>query len=209
MMARILCFGDSNTWGWNPHDKSRYGRDERWTGILQSELGADHEIIEEGLNGRTTSFDDQAAGGGKNGLSYLVPCLETHRPIDLVIMMLGTNDLKMRFSLSAYDIARALTRLVSAVLGSNAGPEGKEPRLLLVSPPHPGRLSEFAEMFTGAREKSQLLGKHYRQVAIEYGCPFIDAAELITSSPADGIHLEKESHKILAREFSGVIRKIF
>jgi lysophospholipase L1-like esterase len=208
-MARILCFGDSNTWGWNPRDKSRYGKDIRWTGRLQAMFSTVHEIIEEGLNGRTTAFDDHVSGGGKNGLGYLIPCLETHRPVDLVLMMLGTNDLKMRFSLSAYDISRAMDRLVAAVLGSNAGPGGKNPQLLLVSPARIGPLSDFAEMFSGAREKSLLLGRHYRQVALERGCHFLDAAELIESSPVDGIHLEEESHRILALEFTKVIRKIF
>jgi len=201
-MARILCFGDSNTWGWNPRDKSRYGKETRWTGRLQAMFGQAHEIIEEGLNGRTTAFDDHVSGGGKNGLSYLIPCLETHRPIDLVIMMLGTNDLKLRFSLSAYDVARAVSRLVAAVQGSGAGPDGKAPRLLLVSPAVVGELSDFAEMFAGAREKSRLLCRHYRRVASENGCHFLDAAELIESSPVDGIHLEPNSHKILAEAFA-------
>ncbi|ORC31184.1 hydrolase [Marispirochaeta aestuarii] len=207
-MARILCFGDSNTWGWNPHDKSRYGKETRWTGRLQEMFGTLHEIIEEGLNGRTTTFDDHVSGGGKKGLSYLIPCLETHRPIDLVIMMLGTNDLKLRFSLSAYDIARAMDRLVATVLGSTAGPAGESPQVLLVSPARVGPLSDFKEMFAGAREKSLLLGRHYRQVSLERGCHFLDAAELIESSPVDGIHLEKESHGILAEAFVQKIGQI-
>ena len=99
-MKTILCYGDSNTWGYNPSMGGRYARDERWPGVLRKELGEGYLVIEEGLNGRTTVWDDPIEGY-KNGKTYLVPCLETHKPLDLVIILLGTNDLKMRFSVSA------------------------------------------------------------------------------------------------------------
>ena len=97
-MRRILCFGDSNTWGYDPATGERFDEQTRWTGVLQAALGGDYTVIEEGLNGRTTVWDDPIEGH-KNGHEYLVPCLETHRPLDLVVLMLGTNDLKRRFSL--------------------------------------------------------------------------------------------------------------
>ncbi|MCW5845462.1 MAG: hypothetical protein KIT77_29690, partial [Caldilinea sp.] len=104
-MKRILCFGDSNTWGYDPVSQDRYARNARWPGVLRQQIGAGYEVIEEGLNGRTTVWNDPIEGY-KNGRDYLIPCLETHRPLDLVIILLGTNDLKKRFSLSAYDIAQ-------------------------------------------------------------------------------------------------------
>ena len=104
MVKKILCYGDSNTWGYNPHTELRYPRAVRWTGVLQRGLGPAYHVIEEGLNGRTTVWDDPIEGY-KSGKEYLVPCLETHKPMDLVVIMLGTNDLKHRFSLTAFDIA--------------------------------------------------------------------------------------------------------
>ena len=95
-MKRILCFGDSNTWGWNPANKERFDENSRWTGILKNKLGENYDIIEEGLNGRTTVWDDPIEGY-KNGKKHLPSCLESHRPLDIVVLMLGTNDLKSRF----------------------------------------------------------------------------------------------------------------
>ncbi len=103
-MKTILCYGNSNTWGAVLGTGERYAPFIRWTGVLAQELGAMYRVIEEGPNGRTTLWDDPIEGY-KNGKEYLIPCLESHRPIDLVVMMLGTNDLKIRFSVPAYDIA--------------------------------------------------------------------------------------------------------
>lgn len=94
---RVLCFGDSNTWGYIPASGKRHPVGIRWTTLLQEKLGSDFEVIEEGLNSRTTDMNDPKHVG-KNGLAYLRPCLETHDPIDLIILMLGTNDMKERFN---------------------------------------------------------------------------------------------------------------
>ncbi len=103
-MFEVLCYGDSNTWGADPAGGGRFSRDERWPGVLQKSLGDEYHIIEEGLGGRTTVWEDPIEGH-KNGKEYLIPCLATHAPLDLVIIMLGTNDLKKRFSVSAQDVA--------------------------------------------------------------------------------------------------------
>ncbi|MBQ9959278.1 MAG: acylhydrolase, partial [Oscillospiraceae bacterium] len=100
MEKRILCYGDSNTWGYIGGVGERFGRDVRWTGRLQTLLGSDYTVIEEGLNSRTTVWDDPVEMH-KNGYTYLMPCLQTHRPLDLVIIMLGTNDLERRFHVPA------------------------------------------------------------------------------------------------------------
>ncbi|MBC7812535.1 MAG: hydrolase, partial [Burkholderiales bacterium] len=113
-MKSIVCFGDSNTWGYDPVSKGRFARDKRWTGVLRQTLGEGYLIIEEGLNGRTTVWDDPI-GYFKNGRDYLIPCLDTHCPFDLITIMLGTNDLKKRFSVSAYDIADSAGMLVDIV----------------------------------------------------------------------------------------------
>jgi lysophospholipase L1-like esterase len=156
----VLCYGDSNTWGYNPKTGQRYGRDERWPGVLRKELGQGYLVVEEGLNGRTTVWDDPIEGH-KNGKTYLIPCLETHKPIDLVIVMLGTNDLKMRFSVSAFDIANGAGVLVDIVQKSAAGPQDKAPEVLLLAPPPVVKLKGgFAEMFAGAEPKSARFRVH-------------------------------------------------
>jgi lysophospholipase L1-like esterase len=197
-MRRILCFGDSNTWGYNPATEDRFDDQTRWTGVLQAALGSDFTVLEEGLNGRTTVWNDPIEGY-KNGHDYLVPCLETHRPLDLVVLMLGTNDLKRRFSLSAYDIAQGAAVLLRAISYSKAGRDGHAPRVLLMAPPPVARLSNFAEMFEGSEAKSLLLGQHYRTVATEYNVAFFDTASVIRSSDIDGIHFEAEEHAKLGR----------
>jgi lysophospholipase L1-like esterase len=197
-MRRVLCFGDSNTWGYDPATENRFDEQTRWTGVLQAALGEDFTVIEEGLNGRTTVWNDPIEGY-KNGHDYLVPCLETHRPLDLVVLMLGTNDLKRRFSLSAYDIAQGVAVLLRAISYSKAGRDGQAPRVLLMAPPPVAKLSNFAEMFEGSEAKSLLLGRHYRVVAKEYNVAFLDTAAVICSSDIDGIHFEAEEHAKLGR----------
>jgi lysophospholipase L1-like esterase len=197
-LRRILCFGDSNTWGYDPATQDRFDETTRWTGVLQAALGDDFTVIEEGLNGRTTVWNDPIEGY-KNGHDYLVPCLETHRPLDLVVLMLGTNDLKRRFSLSAYDISQGVAVLLRAISYSKAGRDGLPPRVLLMAPPPVARLSGFAEMFEGAEAKSLLLGQHYRTVATEYNVALLDTASVIRSSDIDGIHFEADEHAKLGR----------
>lgn len=193
----VLCYGDSNTWGYDPRTGGRYPRDSRWPGVLRRALGEGYLVIEEGLNGRTTVWDDPIEGY-KNGKSYLIPCLETHRPIDLVVIMLGTNDLKMRFSVSAFDIANGAGVLVDVAQRSATGPGGGPPQVLLVAPPPVAKLTGFAEMFEGAERKSARFAEQYRRVATERRCAFLDASTVIRSSDLDGIHLEAGEHEKLA-----------
>jgi lysophospholipase L1-like esterase len=212
-MKTILCYGDSNTWGYNPSTGGRYPRDARWPGVLRKELGEGYLVIEEGLNGRTTVWDDPIEGY-KNGKTYIIPCLETHKPLDFVIIMLGTNDLKMRFSVSAYDIASGAGVLVQTVQKSETGPGGSAPQVLLLAPPPVafGRaasaLTGFAEMFKGAEKKSRRFAEHYARVAQERGCVFLDAGQVIVSSDLDGIHLEASEHKKLGGAVAAKVREL-
>jgi len=149
----IVCYGDSNTWGFNPVTQDRFSITERWTGVLAQELGAGYRVVEEGLNGRTTIWDDPIEEW-RNGKTYFLPCLWSHKPIDLVTIMLGTNDLKERFSVSAYDIAASAGVLVDIALRSGAGPNGNAPQVLLMAPPVVAKLTDYAEMFQDAEAKS-------------------------------------------------------
>ena len=206
-MKRILCYGDSNTWGYNPVTQDRFGKHERWTGQLSQALGRDYDVIEEGLNGRTTVWDDPIEGY-KNGREYLIPCLETHKPLDLVIIFLGVNDLKKRFSLSAYDIANGAGVLVEVVQKSNTGITDAAPMVLLIAPPPVGKLTDFAEMFEGAEAKSLRFAQHYRRVASELGCALFDASTVIVSSDLDGIHFEQGEHAKLGQAVAVKVREI-
>ena len=206
-MKTIVCYGDSNTWGDDPTSGTRLERDQRWTGVLRNGLGEGYLIIEEGLNGRTTVWDDPIEGY-KNGKEYLVPCIETHKPIDLVIVMLGTNDLKMRFSVSAFDIANGAGVLADIVQKSATGPGDKPPRVLLMAPPPTTKLTDFAEMFEGAGPKSQRFSTHYQRVAQEKDCAFLDTSEVIVSSDLDGIHFEAGEHQKLGQAVAALVTKI-
>jgi len=195
-MKRILCYGDSNTWGYDPVTMDRFDRDTRWTRVLGKSLGNGYDVIEEGLNGRTTVWDDPIEGY-KSGKDYLIPCLESHKPLDLAVILLGTNDLKARFSLSAYDVAEGARVLVGIVQGSLAGIAGRSPQVLLLAPPPITTLSEYSEMFIGAEEKSKKFPRYFAQVAQEMGCAFLDTGTIIVSSPLDGIHFEASEHRKL------------
>jgi lysophospholipase L1-like esterase len=206
-MKTILCFGDSNTWGYAPENGERYAHDVRWTGALRAELGAGYAVIEEGLNSRTTIWDDPIQAH-RNGKVYLAPCLESHQPLDLVTIMLGTNDLKHRFGLAAWDIAEAAGELVDLALRSKAGPGGGAPAILLMAPPLVGKLTELAAMFEGAEAKSRYFGAYYRQIATWNGCGFLDTSEVISCSDLDGIHFEAAEHRKLGLAVAAAVREM-
>lgn len=198
-MRTILCYGDSNTWGYDPVTGERLGREARWPGVLARELGDGHAVIEEGLNGRTTVWDDPI-DAYRNGREYLVPCLESHAPLDLVVIALGVNDLKARLGLSASDIADGAGALVEIVQKSATGPDGGAPKVLLLAPPPVGDLGDSAEMFEGALEKSRGFSRHYARIADKYGCGLLDLAALVSASTLDGIHFEAKEHEAIGRE---------
>ena len=206
-MKTIVCYGDSNTWGFNPVTQDRFPISERWTGVLAQELGAEYRIVEEGLNGRTTIWDDPIEEW-RNGKTYFLPCLWSHKPIDLVALMLGTNDLKERFSVSAYDIAASAGALVDIALRSGAGPNGNAPQVLLMAPPVVAKLTDYAEMFEDAEAKSKKFAEHYQRVARNYGCHFLDTSNIIVSSDLDGIHLEAGEHCKLGLAVAARVREI-
>ena len=192
-MKTILCYGDSNSWGYIPGTAERYSRDIRWPKVMQKHLGTEYEVIEEALNGRTTVHEDFLEEG-RNGMTYLIPCLISHSPIDLVILKLGVNDLKQRFALPASDIADGVRKLARKILQSDAGPNQQAPQLLILIPPPLGQLSQFADMFAGGWEKSRQFSKHYKIVAEELGCAYLDTGEHVVSSDVDGIHWEADQH---------------
>ena len=204
----ILCYGDSNTWGSIPASDERFSSSVRWTGVLARELGSGYQVIEEGLGGRTTLWDDPIEGY-KNGREYLIPCLDTHKPIDLVVLMLGTNDLKLRFSVSAYDIADSIAVLVEIIQKSATGVGSHPPQVLLIAPPPLGALTEYTEMFEGGLAKSRKLAAHYQRVAEEHVCAFLDAGQVIVSSDLDGVHFDAGQHSRLGKAVAARVKEFF
>ena len=206
-MKTIVCYGDSNTWGADPAGSGRFGYDTRWTGVLRIELGAGYRVVEEGLNGRTTVVDDPIHLW-RNGRDYLMPCLESHQPIDLVTIMLGTNDLKARFNRSASDIAESAGVLAQMAAQSPFGVDGVGPKVLMIAPPPVTRLTRLDEMFEGAVEKSKKFARYYAETAERRGVAFLDAGSVIRSSDLDGIHFDAEAHATLGKAIAAKAREL-
>ena len=174
---------------------------------MAARLGTDFLVIEEGLNGRTTRWDDRIEPG-RNGLAYLRPCVESHQPLDLIIVMLGTNDLKRRFALSASDIAESAAALAAEAHRFAHGPSGAHAKVLLVSPPAVTTLTEFDEMFVGASEKSRQFSHYYRLAATWHHLSFFDASAVVVASEKDGVHLDAAEHAKLGEALAGEVRRL-
>ena len=205
-MSVVVAYGDSNTWGYDPATGARFAPGVRWTSVMSQELGGGFRVIEEGLNGRTSVFDDPIEPY-RNGLAYLTPCLLSHAPLDVLIISLGCNDLKSRFWLTPGDIALGVERLVLTAKSLPVGHAGAPPDVILAAPPPVAELTAFADMFEGAQEKSRALGARYRAVAKLHGVGFIDAGDHIRCSPLDGIHYEADQHARLGRVMAAMVRE--
>ena len=207
----ILCFGDSNTHGYNPKDGTRYERNKRWTGILQNLLGEEDYVIEEGLSGRTTVFEDPIHEG-LSGLNHIYSCLMTHEPLDLLIIMLGTNDTKERFGANANVISLGLSRLIEKAKNTKLAFRNNKPNILIVAPipirPEISSVECGANMGKGCSEKSYELIPLYENVAKETGCYFFDPSLYVACSDYDYMHLSEEAHEILANKLYDVISNI-
>ncbi|MFM8594875.1 MAG: SGNH/GDSL hydrolase family protein [Chloroflexota bacterium] len=206
-MKTIVCYGDSNTYGADPSSPGRFSRDVRWTGVLAKLLGKEYHIVEEGLNGRTTRWDDPIELG-RNGLTTLQPILESHNPIDLVTIMLGTNDLKARFNLNASDIAQSAGALGQLAKNYAKRADGRPARILLMAPPPTAEITDYELMFTGGAEQSRLLGEDSRRSAKGHGVDCRDVGKVVVSSPADGIHFDPDEHRKLAEAVAEKVRKL-
>jgi lysophospholipase L1-like esterase len=210
-MKTVLAYGDSNTWGAATvaRPDNRYSYEERWPGVAQAELGSGWRVIEEGLPGRTTVLSDPIEGAHMNGKDYLLPCLRSHRPLDVVVILLGSNDLKARFGLPAQDIATGAGELIKVVKRAEAGVNAGVPAILLVAPPpmlsHTGERPDIGIMFGGGYEKSLLLGSLYAAVAQEHGVAFLDAGAHIRSSAYDGLHFDPDAQVTLGKAIARTV----
>ena len=207
-MKTIVCFGDSNTFGSHPLG-GRHPYEDRWTGRLQGLLGGGYRVIEEGLGGRTTVFEDEIEQG-RCGRTALPICLGTHKPFDLLVIMLGTNDLKARFNLPEWDLAHAMRELLRMVKAYPFAPEFPEPQVLVVSPIEiaPGVSKTFGCFAEDAAERSRRFAAIYEPVAMDAGGHFMDAAAFAGPSQEDRLHMDRTGHAALAEALAAKIREI-
>lgn len=209
-MKKILCYGDSNTYGHDPADGT-HRLDGRWTRFLAQTLGDGYEIIEEGLCGRTTVFND-AYDSGLNGRELLEPIIKTHKPLDLIIIMLGTNDLQLQFNQNAFGVSRGVETLLK--IAKNPLIYGKKiPEILVVSPiliDEAISSSFFADIYGAQRavDISKQLAPRIESIAKLHGAHFMDAAKHAKASALDGVHMDSENHKKLAYAFADKIKEI-
>ena len=207
MTRAVLCFGDSNTYGSIPGETGgRYGPDVRWPGVLARELGDGWHVVEEGLPGRTTVFDDPLSPY-RRGADYLPPCLGSHAPLDAVVIFLGTNDLKARLAAGAFDIAAGVGVLAQTVLVSGSGPGGTAPRVLLLGLPRLG--AGLSPEFTGAEEKAAKLPQYLAEEAAVLGVDWFDLSEVAAYSPLDGIHLDVGGHAAIGEAIARRLTNMF
>ncbi|HUU25890.1 MAG TPA: SGNH/GDSL hydrolase family protein [Methyloceanibacter sp.] len=205
MAKSILCYGDSITWGYNPVDGSRLAPEHRWPRVLEEALQGRARVIEEGLNGRTAATDEPSRPN-RNGFAMLPPLLEAHAPLDIVIIMLGTNDSAPCYGLTAGRIALNCGALIRIVNGSLAGPGGAAPQTVLIAPPPLGSLSaEMSLLYAGGQATSRGLAAAYGTAASRFGALFLDAGQGTKVSTVDGVHLDPEGQKRLGAEVAKIV----
>ncbi|CUH78542.1 hypothetical protein TRM7557_01934 [Tritonibacter multivorans] len=212
---RIMCFGDSLTWGWIPVEEAvpttRYAPDVRWTGVLQAQLGDDFVVIEEGQSARTTTIDDPA-DPRLNGSAYLPSALASHMPLDLVVIMLGTNDTKVHYKRTAFEIAMGMSKLIGQARGcaGGVGTTYPAPEVLVMAPPPLGtiRHPHFQAQFEGGYEKSAELGGLYGNLADFLKVHFMNAGDHISTDGIDGIHFDEANNRDLGVAVATKVRGI-
>ncbi|WP_108398601.1 SGNH/GDSL hydrolase family protein [Devosia submarina] len=191
-MKTILAFGDSLTWGADAQTGGRHAFEDRWPSVLEQQLGGKARVIAEGLSGRTTSFDDHASLADLNAVRALPMLLATHTPLNLVIIMLGTNDLKAHICGTALGAALGMRRLAQIILHYPFGPNEPQPKIMLVAPPFISQPAQSLALdhFAGAGPESRKLASLYREIAAIETCRFWDAGSVARTSPVDGVHLD-------------------
>ena len=217
-MKTIVCYGDSNTWGHRSYKVKqtdpallRFPWGVRWTSLLQAKLGSQYCVEEEGLNGRTTMFDDPMSEF-RNGLASIDTCMLTKYPVDMVIVMLGTNDTKEFFGMPPYIIARGAGRIIERIQKGGYGPGGGVPEILLVSPirlnpslPDGWLVCEFGKK---SLETDAALAENYARIAEDMGVHFMDAGQYIMADDGDGVHMNEQGHAVMAEKMYEKVKEI-
>ena len=211
-IKNILCFGDSNTYGYIPGNSGRYDRDTRWTGILQKKLGENYYVIEEGCCGRTTIYDDSKRPY-KNGSKSLLQVIQDNSPIDMIIIMLGTNDLKKVYEPTPLKLGRGIETLVNIIENNTESNFGKKIEILIISPLQLGEdiwRKKYDEEFDDhSVEVSKNLTKVYKEIAKRHNSYFIDASSVAVVSNKDAQHLNEEGHRKMACAVYNLLKDIY
>jgi len=207
-MKTVLCYGDSLTWGTDAETGDRHAFEYRWPSVLQAALGPSVNVIAEGLGGRTTAYEDRLGDCDRNGATLLPTLLHTHGPLDLVIILLGTNDMKPMIHGTAVGARQGIKKLVSLVRFHDWGRECDVPEILIVSPPPLCETANplMAALFKNGIEESRMLASLYRDLADEMGCGFFDAASVAEVTPVDGVHLTAENTRAIGRGLEPITR---
>ncbi len=207
-MKTILCYGDLLTWGYHAVGPSRHAFADRWPSVLQAALGQRVRVIAEGLNGRTTAFDDHLGSADRNGAKILPVMLTSHSPLDLVIVLLGANDMKPWVAGRAIAAKQGMSRLVEIVRGHAYPLDAATPEILLVAPPPLTETGDpdFAAMFEGGVVQSQMLASFYADLADETDCGFFDAGSVAETTPLDGVHMDAENTRAVGKGLEPVVR---
>lgn len=209
-MKNILAFGDSLTWGFIAGTWERHVFDVRWPNVLAAGLGGKARVIEEGHNGRTTIFDDPTTFDDRNGAKALPIMLSTHQPLDLVIIMLGTNDIKYANRCRAFDASMGMTRLIEIVQKFSFLPAYQTPQVLIMSPPSlvPTTDEWFNDLWGHAIKESKLFAQHYYRVAKDMNVHFFDAGTVARADSTDGGHLDAANTKAIGTALVPVVKGI-
>lgn len=207
-MKSVLCFGDSLTWGYQAPDGARLPYAQRWPAVLQAALGSKADVIAEGLNGRTTAFDDYTAAEDRNGARILPTLLGSHAPLDLVIILLGSNDMKPQVAGDAFSSSCGMRRLVQLIRSHPYRDGYQVPEILIVAPPHLCESADphFAALFAGGIVESRQLGLLLADLADELECGFFDASGVAKTTPLDGVHLDAANTMAIGQALEPVVR---
>lgn len=207
-MKTVLCFGDSLTWGYDAQNRGRHAYEYRWPSVLEATLGKSVSVIAEGLNGRTTGYDDHLADCDRNGVKNLPTVLHSHMPLDLVIVMLGTNDLKPMIAGSAHAARAGMQRLVGLIRNHDYSFDFGAPEILVVAPPSMCETADpvFSAVYRGSIAESQMLASLYRDLADDLGCGFFDAGSVAVTTPVDGVHLDADNTRAIGRGLEPIVR---
>lgn len=213
-MKTILAFGDSITYGASPiMGGSRHAYEDRWPSVLEAGLGGAAHVIAEGLGGRTTALDDWYADADRNGARILPTLLSSHSPLDAVIIMLGTNDLKPHLGRTALEASYGMRRLVQVVKANAAATGNPLPKIVIVAPPHLSKTSVHPEMMDHfgqdeAIAQSKLFATYYKRRADEFGTAFFDASTVAQPDPNDGVHLDARNTRAIGEGLVPVVKTL-
>jgi lysophospholipase L1-like esterase len=203
-MKKILCYGDSNTWGCSPRDSSRYDENTRWPMVMQSILAGNYTVTEEGLNGRTV-LNLAPENSEANGIEWISVVIEKHIPVDIVLISLGLNDVFIAEEASLNEISDGVEEIINIIRNSHVSAGFQVPQIIIMAPPEYNADVEGSDFFELQINKLKILPESLRSLSIKQNCLFFNSADYVKGSSIDGSHLEAESHIILGNEIAEFI----